>query len=111
MRSNIKNIIIIMALGIIFILSTVSNFNLIDDQGNNDGTTEIRDKTNLKNPKKSGSYSESFIHIDEDNPLSPLLRGGTTGKRDDKIAEKLELKNDRERKKIDILRNYLLFWL
>ena len=61
-KSNLR--IIILALGMVFILSAVSNFNLINDQGNKERSIEIRDEFNLKKPRISGSYIESFIHID-----------------------------------------------
>ncbi|MFX1395152.1 MAG: right-handed parallel beta-helix repeat-containing protein [Promethearchaeota archaeon] len=65
MKSKQKVKIIIVVLGLVFAMSTISNYNFSDDQGNNDGiSVEIRDETNLNSPKKSGAYTESFIHID-----------------------------------------------
>lgn len=68
MRDKCKIKIIIIILGIVFSFLSIINYNIIDDRGNNEGTIEIRDETNLKNLKKSGSDSESFIHIDGSIP-------------------------------------------
>lgn len=63
-KSNKKKIIILTALGIVFVISIISNRNYSDDQTNIERSVEIRDETNLKSPKKCGAYIESFIHID-----------------------------------------------
>ncbi len=64
MRNKNKIKMTIIVFGMIFAVSTISNFNIIDDQGNNDGTIEIQYETNLKSLKLSVTYIESFIHID-----------------------------------------------
>ena len=53
-KRNIK--ICIITLGILFALSTISNFNIIDNQWNNEGTIENRNEANFKRLKKSGLY-------------------------------------------------------
>ncbi|MFX1399468.1 MAG: NosD domain-containing protein [Promethearchaeota archaeon] len=65
MKSKQKAKIIIAVLGIVFAMSAISNYNFSDDQdNNNDGGVEIQDDISLKRPRKSGTYTESFIHID-----------------------------------------------
>ena len=64
MKSNAKTKIIIITLGVVLTFLSISTYNIIDNQGNNDRTIEIRDKTNLKNLKKSGYWTTNFIHID-----------------------------------------------
>ncbi|NVM36077.1 MAG: right-handed parallel beta-helix repeat-containing protein [Candidatus Lokiarchaeota archaeon] len=61
-KSKINLIIITLAIALAFL--SINNYNIIDDQGNNGAINEIQDESNLKSPSKSGSYSESFIHID-----------------------------------------------
>ena len=73
MKNKCKIKITIIVLGVIFTLSTISSFNIIGDQGNNDGTIEIQDETNLRSPKLSVTYIESFIHID-DNWTETLVK-------------------------------------
>ena len=79
MRSKQKATIILMVLGIVFTLSAISNYNISSDQVNNDGSVEIRDETNLKSPKKSATFSESFIHIDGSIPDNWSLTESTYG--------------------------------
>ena len=64
MRNKSKIKIIIFVLGIILALSPLNSFMIIDDQGENEGTTENRDEANFKRLKKSGYWSVNFIHID-----------------------------------------------
>ncbi|MFX1313945.1 MAG: nitrous oxide reductase family maturation protein NosD [Promethearchaeota archaeon] len=61
-KSIIK--ISILTLGILFALLTMSSISIIVQHINKDGAIEIRDEPKLKNLKKSGGYSESFIHVD-----------------------------------------------
>jgi len=68
MRNKRRIKIIIIILGIVFALLHISNFNILHVQRENDGTIENRDEVKLKNLKKSGAYSESFIHIDGSIP-------------------------------------------
>ena len=61
-ESKIKSVIL--TLGIIFALSTIVVYNIIDNYLFYDETIENRDKTNYKRLKKSSGYSPDFIHID-----------------------------------------------
>ncbi|MFX1280300.1 MAG: nitrous oxide reductase family maturation protein NosD [Promethearchaeota archaeon] len=55
--------IILLALGVVFAFFSISNYS-IHYQGNNNGTIEIRDETNLKKPIQSSYWHINFIHID-----------------------------------------------
>ncbi len=68
MKSKQKAKIILLVLGIAFALLIVSNYNFGDDSLNNNGSVEIQDEINLKSPKRSATYTESFIHIDGSIP-------------------------------------------
>ena len=61
-KSELKLLILI--LGILFALSTINNYNFSDDQENIKCIVEIQEVIDLKHPKNSGAYFESFIHID-----------------------------------------------
>ena len=61
-KSNIK--IIILVLGIVFALSAINSFMVIDDQGENVRTIDNRDDSSLKPPRISGYWTTNFIHID-----------------------------------------------
>jgi len=66
MKTKTKLNLLIITLGIIFALSTISNNNFNENQRINGGTSQIQDDTNLNNPKISRSFwnNFSFIHID-----------------------------------------------
>ena len=78
MRKNSKIKIMIIVLGVLFALSTISSFNISDDPEINDKGIEIRDEMNLKSPKKSGYWTLDFIHID-DNWTDALLEDWCNG--------------------------------
>jgi len=63
MKSNVKKVIIIATFGLIFALSLISNYIIIDIPSKYRRGIEIRNEITL-NLKKAGSYTESFIHID-----------------------------------------------
>ncbi len=68
MKSNLKKIVIIVMLGMIFAISFISNYNFIDYQNKNEITVEIRDETNTNNLKISGYWPTCpRIHIKNDN--------------------------------------------
>ena len=68
MRNKSKLKIILIALGIVFAFSSINNYNIIDDQNDNNTNIEIREVTNLKNPKISGFWPNCpRIHIQNDN--------------------------------------------
>ena len=64
MENKNKIQIIIFVLGMVFAVSPINNFSIIDNQGENDGTMENRDDSNLKSPKISGYWTINFIHVD-----------------------------------------------
>ncbi|MFX1393213.1 MAG: NosD domain-containing protein [Promethearchaeota archaeon] len=65
MKFNIKKVLILTSLGIIFaLLLTNSSTNTSNEQENNENTIDMQDEPNLKHPKISGAYTEPFIHID-----------------------------------------------
>ena len=64
MRNKDKLKLIILVIGMIFALSVMSSYSIMDDQGKNDGALENRDDPNFKRLKKSGFWSTNFIHID-----------------------------------------------
>ena len=64
MKNKNKIKITILVLGIVFALSPINSFNIIDDQGETEGTIENRDDSNLKPPRISGYWTTNFIHID-----------------------------------------------
>ncbi len=78
MKSEKKIKVIILVLGMIIAVSTISNYNFSNDQETIIDNIEIQDKTNLKIPKKSGVYTESFIHID-DNWTGAIGKGWFSG--------------------------------
>ncbi len=61
-KKNLK--LILLLLGILFTVSTISIYNSNNYEEYRDEKVDIRDKIDLKNPKKSAIYPESFIHID-----------------------------------------------
>ncbi|MFX1392928.1 MAG: nitrous oxide reductase family maturation protein NosD [Promethearchaeota archaeon] len=61
-KSKIKSIIL--TLGILFTLITINSNDIINEQNNKNESEVIQDEFPLKIPKKSGAYTESFIHID-----------------------------------------------
>ncbi len=56
-----------LGLAIIFAVSTIRNYNFSDHQEHIDDYVVIHEDTNLKSPKKSDTYTETFIHVDETN--------------------------------------------
>jgi len=64
MRKKSKIRIITIILGIFLALSSINEFNIIEDQKGNVGTIENQDEGNIKSLKISDIYVESFIHID-----------------------------------------------
>ena len=52
----------------VFAISIINNYNLGDTKAISADSVEMRDETNLKSPKKSGPYTESFIYIDGNIP-------------------------------------------
>ncbi len=64
MKNKSKLRLTLIIIGIVFTLSTISNFNIINDHGENDRTTEIRDERNFKSLKSSGYWNLDFIHVD-----------------------------------------------
>ena len=68
MKNKRIGIVILITLGMIFAVSTISNNNISDDQTNDGNDINIQDNTEIKSPKKSAIYPESFIHIDGSIP-------------------------------------------
>ena len=64
MKGNKKKVLDLFTVIIICILLTTNNINFNDVQKNDERSVETRNETNLKSPKKSATYPESFIHID-----------------------------------------------
>ena len=95
MKNKKKGIIILITLGIIFAISTISNQNLIDDQSDNKGSINFQDETNLKSPKKSGFWTPSFIHIDNNWSLAASnldwVQGGDGSWEDPYIIENVSI--------------------
>ncbi len=60
MKSYVKKIIIIVTLGLLFPLSNLINYNLIDNQE----VKEDDQETRLRSPKSSAGYIETYIYID-----------------------------------------------
>ena len=48
-----RKIAILVGIGVIFVISTISNYNFCNDRDTFDNRVEIRDDTNIKSPKIS----------------------------------------------------------
>ncbi len=84
MKSKQKAMKTLLVLGIIFAISTISTINLTlsthnlsNYQENIDNKVEIRDEISEKRPKNSGSWTETFIHIDGSIPNNWSLTNST----------------------------------
>ncbi|MBY9016027.1 MAG: right-handed parallel beta-helix repeat-containing protein [Candidatus Lokiarchaeota archaeon] len=64
MRNKFKIKIILLTFGLIFTIFGTNNYNFFNFQGENDGTIENREGTDLKTPKSSGYWATNFIHVD-----------------------------------------------
>ncbi len=64
-----KKGLIVLVLAILFTITSINNYIYSIDQGNyQENNGEIQKSPNIKRPKISGTFSETFIHIDDSIP-------------------------------------------